>query len=134
MIPTQLRAFQPEHVERLFARLTAMYGNRFIDMWRDINMADVKSCWADELRVFSVDQIGMAIEGLKAFPFPPTLPEFLQLCEQARLQRPRVIQPALPAMVENPDAVEKARADCFANARKLGMVKVVEAAMDQAAA
>ena len=66
-----------------------MYGNKFLDMWRDIDIADVKKCWSDELRIFSVEQVGVAVDRLKCNNFPPTLPEFLSLCEMARKERPR---------------------------------------------
>lgn len=109
-----------------------MYGNRFTDMWRDINWSDVKKCWSDELRLFSVDQVGMAIDGLKHSTFPPTLPEFLQLCEQARKDKPRIEQSALPILNDPPETIEAAKARCFETARNLGMLRELQQATSNA--
>ena len=66
-----------------------MYGSKFLDMWRDMDIADVKRGWSDELRIFSIEQVGMAVNRLKLNNFPPTLPEFLSLCDAARKEKPR---------------------------------------------
>lgn len=93
-------AFRPDLIDRLFARFGAMYGNRFLDMWREIDIVDVKKCWVDELSKFAIGDIGKAVGDLKANNFPPTLPEFLQLCEKAKGQREsltiRTNYPVLP--------------------------------------
>lgn len=124
MMPTQYRAFQPALIDRLFARFAAMYGNRFADMWAGINIDDVKKCWADELRIFSVDHVGVAIDGLKTRNFPPTLPEFLQLCESARREAPRQYaqeRSGMPtdAEMNSPECLA-AKARCMATVARLG--------------
>ena len=87
----QSRAFQPELIDRLFDRFALMYGNKFIDLWRGMDIADVKKGWSDELRSFSIEQVGIAVDRLKVKGdgFPPSLPEFLNLCEAARKEKPR---------------------------------------------
>lgn len=96
-----------------------MYGNKFADMWAGIELADVKKCWADELRIFSVDQVGKAVDGLKLNNFPPTLPEFLQLCIQARREAPRSYEhrPALPDI--QGEEISAARERCMEAIRGL---------------
>lgn len=80
-----------------------MYGSKFNDMWREMEPEEVKKCWSYELRIFSIEQVGIAVSGLKNKPFPPTLPEFIALCESARSQKPRGQDvPAIAA----PDAVQ----------------------------
>jgi len=99
-----------------------MYGSKFIDMWKANDISEVKKCWADELRIFSVDQIGMAVDNLKTHNFPPTLPEFLQLCEQARRERPRVDTPRLAnkgAYNPNDPEILAAKGRCMATVAKL---------------
>ena len=75
--------------------MTALYGNKFTDMWRGIDDQEVKRCWGDELSAYTVPQITNAVNGLTEKKFPPTLPEFLEMCEATK---PRVVSMAhLPA-------------------------------------
>lgn len=112
---TQSRAFHSGLIDRLFARFAAMYGNRFADMWAGINVDDVKKCWSDELRVFSVDQVGAAVDGLKSHNFPPTLPEFLQLCAASKAKATVTYIKAVPRLQEKeqPEAWTRAKAECM---------------------
>lgn len=73
-------------VDRLFMRLHAMYGKAWLDLWADAPVAHVKAVWADTLRNVSPEQMRLAIDELakNGKPFPPTLPEFANLCEQYR--------------------------------------------------
>lgn len=70
-------------VERVFARMAAFYGARFADMWRDVEPADLKRTWAEELAGFTPDEIARGIDGCRTRDWPPTLPEFLRLCRPA---------------------------------------------------
>jgi hypothetical protein len=71
-------------VERLFLRFSVLYGNKFADMWKGIDLHEVKKCWADELSSYSVQAIAAAVNGLTDKPWPPTLPEFLEMCDGVR--------------------------------------------------
>jgi len=96
--------------------MAAMYGNRFLDMWRDIDLVDVKRCWGDELANYSILQITLAVNGLNKRPFSPTLPEFLELCEKAAAPTPAAHQQYLPKRrgIDNNDpATASARNACF---------------------
>jgi len=110
-----------------------MYGNRFADMWRDINITEVKACWAHELCAYSVEQVGMAVDGLRNNNFPPTLPEFLHLCEQARIARPRISKsPEMPVLMQiSPEETEAARLRCFETAQRLRLVKTLKEAVGE---
>ena len=72
----------PEHwIERLFEKMSAIYGARFSDMWRDTpNLQDVKDTWRQGL----ADQNDAALKRGFAALFhektPPTLPRFIELC------------------------------------------------------
>jgi len=85
----QSQAFHSGLIDRLFLRLACLYGSKFNDMWREMDPEEVKKCWSYELRIFSVEQVGIAVSNLRNKPFPPTLPEFIALCESARAQKPR---------------------------------------------
>ena len=102
-------------IDRLFARFAAMYGNRFSDMWAGIDVSDVKKCWSDELRIFSVDQVGAAVGLLSSKNFPPTLPEFLQLCEAAKAKDGRKFKTATPRLgiKDQPADWHSAKARCM---------------------
>ena len=101
----------------------AMYGSKFLDMWANSSMDDVKKCWSDELRIFSVEQVGIAVGNLKNNNFPPTLPEFLQLCESARKDKPRSTFVALPKRTEDAKQSQQwheAKARCLETVARLG--------------
>lgn len=86
-----------EWVERLFQRLHAMYGTKWVALWDGQDIRNVMAAWAYDLAGVSADQIKRALEHLKSHnPFPPTLPEFLSLCRQFRVDQP-VSAPALDA-------------------------------------
>ena len=67
-------------VDRLFQTLLGFYGNKFVDLWRDLDIAQVKATWRQELRTMTASEILAGLEGCRARPWPPTLPEFLLLC------------------------------------------------------
>lgn len=69
----------------------AYYGNRFVDMWRDTNIADVKAMWAEKLGGFHDRAycLKYGLECLGERAWPPTLPEFLSDCRRA--PKPAVI-------------------------------------------
>lgn len=97
-------------VERLFARMAALYGSRFADQWAGINPVDVKKCWAEEIAAYPMQQIAAAVNALTTKNWPPTLPEFLELMQDQR--------PALNASAHKPtksvDAVDTQAPDVLA--------------------
>lgn len=70
-------------IERLFDRLSAMYGARFADMWRGIDPAAMKRVWAEELSDCSREELARGVAACRTRDWPPTLPEFLKLCRPA---------------------------------------------------
>jgi ribosomal protein S6E (S10) len=78
----------PKHwVEALFSKMSAFYGARFADMWRGSKVDEVQKAWAVELFKLSREQLKAGSESLTAIPKPPTLPEFVALCKQARAEQ-----------------------------------------------
>lgn len=67
-------------VERLFARLTAIYGARLADLWRGADLEEVKEVWAVELADLTGEEIARGLAACRDRKFPPTLPEFRELC------------------------------------------------------
>lgn len=82
-------ALQSELIDRLFVRLSAMYGMRFADMWRGTDIAEVKRVWADALGMFNTEQIAAGLRELtRDHPFVPSLPEFVALCRKSKEKLP----------------------------------------------
>lgn len=87
-------------IDRLFDRLEAAYGSKWLNMWGNTNLANVKALWAEKLAGFAENPkaLAYALSCLDEHPFPPTLPEFLGLCRKA----PRPDLAALPSPAANP--------------------------------
>lgn len=77
-------------VDRLFARFGAIYGSQKVGaMWADADIGEVKQVWAEGLGKFQGASIGAAVQSLidSGSQWPPTLPEFVELCRQASIAR-----------------------------------------------
>lgn len=87
-------------IDRLFDRLEAAYGSKWLNMWGNTSLLNVKSLWAEKLAGFAGNPkaLAYALDCLDEHPFPPTLPEFLSLCRKA----PKPEMAALPAPEANP--------------------------------
>lgn len=93
-----VRVFPDAWIERLFNRLSALYGSKFADLWRGTDLENVKRTWAEKLGGFAdrPEIIRYALDACDDRPWPPTLPEFIGLCrDQAR--RIGGETPSLPA-------------------------------------
>jgi hypothetical protein len=72
----------PSHwIDALFAKMSACYGNKFADMWRDGSMQAVKATWAQELGKLSREELAHGANALMTQEWPPTLPQFIKLCK-----------------------------------------------------
>lgn len=69
-----------EWVDRLFARLSAMYGARFADMWGGLRQDAVKAVWAEDLADLTTEEVARGVDLCRSAKFPPTLPEFRAMC------------------------------------------------------
>jgi hypothetical protein len=72
-------------VNELFKRMARMWGNVFLDKWRDVDLEGVKIEWGKGLRKLSSTELKAGVEALLTLKFPPSLPEFYGLCKQMRL-------------------------------------------------
>lgn len=123
-----IRTLSPDRrelwVERIFARMAAMYGRLFADMWAGADLAEVKAAWADDLGPFCGTQIAWAMEQCKTRELPPTLPGFRNLCQQA----PRPEARALPAPKVPHDVAQQRAQELRSNAEKVAGRRVDGAA------
>jgi len=81
-------------VDRIFDKLSVVYGHQFMGRWAGIPVEAVKADWAHELSALEANPsaIKFALENLPPSA-PPTVLEFRALCSR----RPDVAPPALPA-------------------------------------
>ncbi|MFP4891248.1 hypothetical protein [Paraburkholderia sp. EG304] len=67
-------------IEKLFARMSAIYGARFADLWRGVPIDDIKAIWRYGLAGTSDEGLRRGAAALFHTKYPPTLPEFIELC------------------------------------------------------
>lgn len=85
-------------VEALFEKMATMYGVKFADQWRGTPLDKVQKTWGVELQKLTRAQWKAGVASLSSFPKPPTLPEFLAHCKQARVEEASREIPALENM------------------------------------
>lgn len=74
---------QSAWIERLFERLTALYGNEFAGKYREVPAQRVKETWLDLLAPYTAGQISRALNDCKGLKRAPNAPEFAEMCRQA---------------------------------------------------
>lgn len=87
-------ALQSSWVDALFARLALRYGAAFLRQWPDVDIAVLKTDWADVLDGVSGHAIAYALEYLPS-AHPPNAMQFRDLCRQAPA-------PTLPRLTDDP--------------------------------
>lgn len=99
-------------VDRIFEKLTLVYGQAFLARWRDVDMLAVKSDWAHELAGFAPKEgeSGAACAGAQAIAYalanldPAAPPSVLQFRAVAR-RAPAPELPRLPEPKADPERV-----------------------------
>lgn len=81
-------------VDRIFEKLSLVYGRDFLSRWEGLELDDVKADWAHELAgmVVRPERIKYALDHLPASK-PPTVLDFRAICMMASFDE----LPALPA-------------------------------------
>lgn len=89
-------------VDRIFAKLTLVYGQQFLNRWRDLDMDAVKFDWANELDGFENHPTAIAFALQNIDPEkPPTVMMFRAVANRA----PAADLPSLPAPKADPARV-----------------------------
>ena len=87
-----------EWVDRIFERLTVLFGRRFSDLYAGVDPNALRKAWAEELGGFAnqPERIAKALHAFKGAQHPPSLSEFVAMCRQqhgdghgAQLDSPR---------------------------------------------
>lgn len=118
-LPAKLSVLPDSWIERIFTRMSAMYGALFRERWRDCDLDEVKRVWAEELSSFSDNPecFGLALKAMVGeCKFPPTLPEFVAICRK-HYSRPKLV--ALEHKL-TPEDIERNRARAKEIAERLG--------------
>lgn len=93
-------------VDRIFEKLTLVYGHQFLSRWDGIPIADVKANWAEELSRFQQNPsaLAYALDNLPAGKAPTVL-EFRVLCNSPQAPRPEkpLALPAIASPISNGD-------------------------------
>lgn len=106
-------------VDRIFTKLTNVYGHQFLSRWDGIDLVEVKADWAHELRGFAQNP-GAIAYGLEHLPAgkAPTVIEFRAICNSPSAPRPETpLQ--LPNLLKRADegarTLERLQRVCAAN-------------------
>lgn len=99
-------ALQSSWVDALFARLALRYGAAFLRQWPDVDVAVLKTDWAEVLDGVSGHAIAYALEYLPS-SHPPNAMQFRDLCRAAPAPKmARLTDDPAP----NPERVAEAKA------------------------
>lgn len=72
-----------EWVEKLFAKLTAIYGAKMKNQWDGVDLRLVKAEWGEALAGYDPKEIKAGLDACRQRDWPPILPEFLKMCRPA---------------------------------------------------
>lgn len=72
-------------IDRIFDKLSSLYGSKLADLWGGCDMETVRQDWAEMLADYTGEEIkrGLAAcmrRSAQSAPYPPTLPEFAVMC------------------------------------------------------
>lgn len=73
-------ASEQRGIDKLFAQMAGMYGSKFADLWAGVDAEQVKKVWVAGLAGVTGQEIAQGIDACMSRNFPPTLPEFRNLC------------------------------------------------------
>lgn len=88
-LPARPSALPDAWIAKIFDHMSGLYGSQFADKWANSNIDSVRSLWAAKLAGFRdmPESIKEALDALDNKPYPPSLPEFLELCRDAARRR-----------------------------------------------
>lgn len=116
----------PTRIDKLFDKLKALYGSQFLAKWADVDPSELHRIWSAALEGYTGEELADALGGvLKSCPFPPSLPDFVKLCDESHARRNPAKQPEqfrLPAPDTSAE-VKAAREKADALLRQMGKAK-----------
>ena len=94
-------------VERIFLRLSTLYGSKLSQMWATVPQEQMREVWAEELAGFTAEEIAAGLTACKLREWPPTLPEFLRLCRPLMASEPAYYEAVKGMVARNRGEVGK---------------------------
>lgn len=95
-------------VAALFEKMSRMWGNAFLDKWRDTDLEGVMLEWGRGLKKLSTAELKAGVDALMLQKFPPSLPEFYALCKARRFIEAATQGALLPDQTQaDPERVEQ---------------------------
>ena len=71
---------QHSPVEHILHEMKMLFGNLFEKQWQDADFSEMTAFWERKLAGFNRDELRRGFKALETLKYPPTLPEFMQLC------------------------------------------------------
>lgn len=72
----------PSHwIDALLTKFEVYYGDKFHRQWANVPRDAMRKQWAIDLAKLSREELAAGVEALKHAEWPPTLPEFIGLCQ-----------------------------------------------------
>ncbi|MGF6792744.1 hypothetical protein [Paraburkholderia sp. 35.1] len=91
----------------LWRKMHACFGSRFLDMWASVDQAEMEHEWSLALRGITRENLQRGVAAMYQRRTPPTLGEFLALCEPVPQMYRQHVLPALTDQTRaSPDVVE----------------------------
>lgn len=80
ILPANATALPDSWMEKLFQKMEDRYGSLWADRYGNFPRKRVMDTWAEDLAGFTGNEIRIGLDASKSLKFPPTLPEFINLC------------------------------------------------------
>lgn len=124
-------SFPAAWVDRIFEKLTMVYGHQFLGRWSGLDLEAVKADWGRELARFQQNPAALAyaLDNLPANE-PPNVLEFRALCNRRPDENPTAlpapdpaglkrVSEALSGLAIGQKSLAQHAEECFANLRQL---------------
>lgn len=72
----------PQDTVRLISKMRALYGRKFDQQWSAIDPQVLAETFAEGLQGLNEQELRNGVQRMMREPWPPTIPEFRQWCEQ----------------------------------------------------
>ena len=95
-------------VNRIFQRLTLVYGQAFMRQWEGLDVAEVKALWGEELTWYQQQPSAIA-HALENLPIdrPPNVLQFRDMCRKVPAEKPAALPD--PAVTISPEVIAETR-------------------------
>lgn len=67
-------------VKKLFDEMTMLFGNLFAQQWENVDPEKMQIFWSEKMYGLTNDEIRRGVNAMRKLAWPPTLPQFLELC------------------------------------------------------